>query len=199
MEHDGGSSLALSRWLISARRFAELASIACSRCGRTTAQYSGMSTTLDSSENERRAMNSNYLAVFAACLQCTDEVNAMPRGTPWPLKQQTGGVELLVTAAEKNWRKVPNDIYARHNQNLDLVAAEVYCKSLIFCKEFKGKTPGTYFSKLIPTLSEEWSSKFNHGLHGLQTLCLKYTEVKSSGNRFASPQISCYFFSYSLN
>ncbi len=58
-----------------------MASIAYSRCGRTMAQYSGIKTAFDSSEKDRRTKNRNHLAVFAASLQYTDEVNVVPRGT----------------------------------------------------------------------------------------------------------------------
>ncbi len=67
---------------MSALSVGELASNAYSRCGHTIAQYSGMNAVFDKSQKDQRAMNSNRYAVFAASLQCTDEVKVVSRGTP---------------------------------------------------------------------------------------------------------------------
>ncbi len=55
-------------------------------------EYSGVKTALGSLENERRAIKSNHLAVFATSLQCTDEVNLMSGGNQRPLTQLTVGM-----------------------------------------------------------------------------------------------------------
>ncbi len=67
---------------MSALSVGELASNAYSRCGHTIAQYNGVSAAFDKSQKDQRAMNSNRHAVFAASLQCTDEVKVVSRGTP---------------------------------------------------------------------------------------------------------------------
>ncbi len=54
------------------------------------APYSEIKAVLDSSEKDR-TMKSNHLAVFAASLQCTDEVKVVSRGIWW-----------LASAAEKD-------------------------------------------------------------------------------------------------
>ncbi len=59
--------------------FGNLAFIAYSRLGRTMAQYSGIKAASDGSENERRTIDSNRLAVFAVSLQCTDEVKSVSK------------------------------------------------------------------------------------------------------------------------
>ncbi len=75
----------LSNWLISALSAGELASNAYSGCGHTIAQYSGMNAAFDKSQKDQRIMNSNRHAVFAASLQCTDEVKAASMRKARPL------------------------------------------------------------------------------------------------------------------
>ncbi len=48
---------------------------------------------LESLENDRWAMNSKRLAVFAAPRPCTDGVKVVAMGTFWSLTQLTVGVE----------------------------------------------------------------------------------------------------------
>ncbi len=53
-----------------------LASIAYSIYGRTMTQYSGINAVLDSLLKDLRIMESNYLAVFTASPQSTEEVKS---------------------------------------------------------------------------------------------------------------------------
>ncbi len=46
------------------------------------AQYSGINAVLDSSQKDLRTMKSNYLAVFAASLQCIGVIKIVSRGAP---------------------------------------------------------------------------------------------------------------------
>ncbi len=45
----------------------------------------GIKVASEISVNERRIIKSSLLVVFAASLQCTDEVKVVSRGTPVPL------------------------------------------------------------------------------------------------------------------
>ncbi len=88
-----------------------LASIAYSRGGRTIAQYSGINVVLDSSQKDLRTMKSNRLAVFAASLQCTEEVQVVPRETPQV--PDVGDLRKLVVGVcrgerRRKGREVPN-------------------------------------------------------------------------------------------
>ncbi len=53
----------ISRWFLSAMRFVVFASIAYSTCSCTMGQNSGIKAVLDSSENERRSLNSNLCCI----------------------------------------------------------------------------------------------------------------------------------------
>ncbi len=64
------------------------------------AQYNAIKTALDSSENEQRTINSKLM--FAASLQCTDEVTAVSRGTSRPRTLLTIGIERLTFAVESD-------------------------------------------------------------------------------------------------
>ncbi len=46
------------------------------------AQYGGVNSVSDSSENERRTMDTNRFAVFAASQQCTNLVKVVSRSLP---------------------------------------------------------------------------------------------------------------------
>ncbi len=73
----------LSSWFISALSVGHwVGSIAYSRCGCTMAQYSGEKAALGSSEDDVHTMKSNFLAAFAASMQCSDEVKVVSRGAP---------------------------------------------------------------------------------------------------------------------
>ncbi len=62
------------------------------------AKWNSTESALNSSENERRAINSNRIAVFSVSRQCIYEVNVLSRGTPMSLTRLTVGVEYLVFA-----------------------------------------------------------------------------------------------------
>ncbi len=61
-------------------RFSEFTSIAYSRRGRTMALNRGVMALSESLENGWRAIISIRLALFAASLQCTEDMNAVPMG-----------------------------------------------------------------------------------------------------------------------
>ncbi len=66
-----GSAFSVGHWV---------RSIAYSRCGRTMAHYSREKAALGSSEDDVHTMKSNFLAAFAASLQCSDEIKVVSRG-----------------------------------------------------------------------------------------------------------------------
>ncbi len=68
-----------------------MASIAYSRCGCILAQYDEIKVAFASSVNDLQTMNSKRLAVFAASLQCTGEVNVLSKVAPSFLPLATGG------------------------------------------------------------------------------------------------------------
>ncbi len=63
-------------------RFWVRAPVEYSRCGCTMAQYSKVKAALDNLENERRAIKSNRLALFAVSLKWNKEVIVVSMGTP---------------------------------------------------------------------------------------------------------------------
>ncbi len=79
MARDGNLSLAeltLPISFISALSVNGLAFIVYSIDGRTMTDYSGINAVLDSSPKDLRIMESNYLAVFTASPQSTEEVKS---------------------------------------------------------------------------------------------------------------------------
>ncbi len=85
------------------------------------AQYSGINVVLDSSQKDLRTMKSNRLAVFAASLQCTDEVNVVSRGTPRSRTSVTWGIWWSVSAAEKDGERGGRSPIVRHEHFLGLI------------------------------------------------------------------------------
>ncbi len=87
----------------------------------TMAQYSGINSVLDSLQMELRTMKINQLAVFAAPLQCTDEVKVVSRGTPRSRTSVTWGIWWLASAAEKDGERGERFRTVRHEHFWGLI------------------------------------------------------------------------------